>query len=208
MKRITLLLIVILSCVSVYAQNDTVKSKMPKLKYGVNVGYYGTRNINNALSPGFDMRLGNQNFMIGPMVFFGNNSVDEKYTQWGINYTYKIFPNPTSHVFNFYFLYHFQFGMDKKERDVDYYNNSDIHLVGSVTLTKYSITNCIGYGYKIKIVKGLYFNNSIGVGIGLYRMDSKAEYPEVPEASYFVKGNMFSEGKLTVFANFGFGYDF
>jgi hypothetical protein len=208
MKRATVLLITLLLSFSLYAQTDTIKSKKFKIRYGVNVSYNFTRYITEAISPCFELRVGNQNFMIGPLVYVNRESPHLKYSRTGVNYSYKIFPNPTSRIFNFYFLYNFQFAMDRKKENVDYYNYSNIHLIGSITRTEYSITNCIGYGYKMRIVKGFYLNNSIGVGIGLFRNDSRADYPDVPSASHYDKGSMFGYGQPTIFANLGFGYDF
>jgi hypothetical protein len=200
-------IVCILIGASLYAQTDSLKSVSRKLKYGVNVSYNLTPYIYEALTPSLVMIKERHSFLIGPRVFISRSSPHYKWTRLGLEYTYKIFPNPTSRRFNFYFLFDFDIVMYRSKENVDYYLYS-VHYVGTRTSTRYSITNNIGYGFKMTIFKGLYLNHSIGAGIGLFRDDDALDIPDNPTASYSNKGNIISYGTPSILLNVGLGYDF
>jgi opacity protein-like surface antigen len=207
MKKVLLIAVFLGILFNSSAQTDSLKSAIPKLRYGLNVSYNLTRDIFNAITPSLVLIKTRHAFMIGPRIFVGKETNYEKNKPLGGEFIYMIFPNRQVKRFNFYFLYDLDFIMNRNVRQGYYYANHKTNK-GNWLSTEYSITNMIGYGFKLKIVKGFYLYNCAGAGLGLTKEDYN--FKGIDDSSIFIKntGNFFDYKYLTVLVHLGFGYDF
>lgn len=174
MKR-TLIIIISLILISNHTfGQDSIKTK--KLEFGICIGSnvsYATHGLNYF---GYiTIEKGGSLFAIGPVVgpklkitrMRGNEPHYRtgEYRINGFHVLYQINPNPEGKIFDLFFQYEFNF-LYYKDRGYEY---DDPLLKGAYKAHDIYIENNVNYGFRLKIMKNINLNQSIGIGYLYYR---------------------------------------
>ena len=208
----TFILLILLTA-RAYPQNELTDktSDVPKVvNFGINLSYTAllpTRVV--AATPGLVLNLDRFSFLIGPRTYLGKNTFDKSKHLRGIQASCKFFPNSITYEkrFNFYFLYDFAYSIIITEHSHQIYHHPDLqHYMSKCTITVNYITNLIGYGFQLKIIKGFYINQSLQLGIAHYSDKLETIVPDKPILSE--KGSSSQEPAFEATIRFGLGYNF
>lgn len=222
MKRIILIIFIFSSQQIVFPQSDTSNILKRKYKFGINTSINYSNHL-RGLTAGATCSKGVHFLLCGITIWEPNIDVREQsvldnspssssfYTnqkKFGIDLTYKIFPNPENKRFKLFFFYDLDMAKIVTNENIhEWVYGINNYVGGNEEETLYVMTHIWGYGFKMKIFKGLYFNNSLGFGIGFIRKDFIDIYPD--PYSYFnqsEQGGGFGSGIATLF-NIGLGYE-
>ncbi|MCK4699784.1 MAG: hypothetical protein KAT38_05605 [Bacteroidales bacterium] len=203
----------ILLTARVYPQNEPTDktSEVPKaVNFGINLSY--TALLPNhvvAATPGFVLNFNKFSFLIGPRTYLDNNTFDKSKHLRGIQVSCRFFPNgiTSEKRFNFYFLYDFAFSIIITEHSHQIYHHPDLqHYISKCITTVNYITNHIGYGFQLKIIKGFYINQSLQLGIAHYSDKLEIIVPDKPILSEEVSSSQ--EPAFDAMIRIGLGYNF
>ncbi len=188
----------------IFAKNDTAN-----INTGVNASilysfYFGICNPN--LNTAITFNYNKSSFGIGAI--FGSKRYNELSSGWysekntfaliGISGNYNFKPEIfKSKVYDLIFEYNFIYYRYNKTCDVDEYNPYDPcyykKFEGNI------LVQTIGYKIKVKIYKGIYINQNLGIGIDYMSLN----YTYISGKNYFHKFTT-----LEILLKFGIGYDF
>ena len=206
-------ILLILLTTKAYPQNELTDkaSEVPKaINFGINLSYTAllpARVV--AATPGLVLNLNKFSFLIGPRTYLSNNTFNKSKHLRGIQVSCKFFPNGISYEkrFNFYFLYDLAYSRIITENNHQVYYHPDLqHYISNCTSTINYTTNLIGYGFQLNLIKGFYINQSLQLGLGIYKDKIVIIVPDKPILSE--KGTSSEEPSFDAMIRLGFGYNF
>ena len=180
------------------------------VNFGINLSYTAllpTRVI--AATPGFVLNLNKFSFLIGPRTYLSKNTFNKSKHLRGIQVSCKFFPNGITYEkrFNFYFLYDLAYSRIISESDHQVYYHPDLqHYISNCTSTVNYTTNFIGYGFQLNVIKGFYINQSLQLGLGIYKDKIVIIVPDKPILSE--EGTSSQEPAFDAMIRIGLGYNF
>jgi hypothetical protein len=202
-KYIFLLAILFNQFIQINAQTNDSTSKS---SFGINTSFIAEGSDNGGIffSPTLVYNYNHQTFIIGPAF-----SLDDAYSGYGLEFTYKIITNPGK-VFNFFFFNHFTFHYLYRNQTsyFEVYPANGTYTIesGNYWDKDYQFNDEIGYGFNLKIFKGLYLNQYIGIGISNEKQEQGFNDNTNPSNSYVNHGSY--ELNASLFVNLGIGYNF
>lgn len=206
-------ILLILLTTKAYPQNELTDkaSEVPKaINFGINLSYTAllpARVV--AATPGLVLNLNKFSFLIGPRIYLSNNTFNKSKHLRGIQVSCKFFPNGISYEkrFNFYFLYDLAYSRIITENNHQVYYHPDLqHYISNCTSTINYTTNLIGYGFQLNLIKGFYINQSLQLGLGIYKDKIVIIVPDKPILSE--TGTSSEEPSFDALIRLGFGYNF
>lgn len=186
-------------------------SKEAKLKFGVQVSYIndGELYFNDGaeFASSVTFRYKKHLAQIGPIWWFDKNKDVDVFR--GLIISYQFFPKELSKTLNFYFLYDLSYTFENGEMQskAHFYPTHPINEIYNInTSTSWqTLSNHVGYGFRVNVFKGLYIDQNFSLGIEIHRYTSENEVVEDPSLSY----NFKSSGHGTnMFLKLGIGYNF
>ena len=174
-------------------QVDTTQQSRIETRFGGRAGGYFT-SFNSQLNyfAYFTIHRGNHVFAFGPS-FAHPPSITQPYfyTAYqlpyrlnGVDFTYRILPNGSSKVFDFYFQFDFfqkwgrTFGQDYIHNYPNLYDKTEVQVSSKL----YTVQTIFEFGFDIKFLKHFYLGPAIGIG---GRFDIHAfDYADFNELSY------------------------
>jgi hypothetical protein len=171
-------------------------------KFGVNLTL-SSDNYFYALQPNITLDYKEHSFLLSPKFNFYTDVPIDNFLQ-GFDLAYKIFPNQRIQRFDFYFIADIGYTVIQHSEQRNYKNDDNAYQsIYKHSLNYWGFT--VGYGFCYKI-KSLYFDFSIGLGMGLYSEDYNLEVPDFPSASYNETGNNALD--FAKIYKIGIGYNF
>lgn len=183
----------------IFAKNDTAN-----INIGVNISILRPFSIwYIKLNPNFSLNYNKSSFAVGPI--FGNKQYYYRSSTWhrekntftlnGISGSYNFKPEIfKSKVFDFIFEYNFIY-----QRYTDTCNEDPYDPCYYKKFEGNILVQTIGYKIKVKIYKGLYINQNLGIGMNYLSLN----YTYKSDENYFHKFT-----SLEILLKFGIGYDF
>jgi hypothetical protein len=144
----------------------------PKFKVGIGCFYARASTTGQSVLPTITLTRGKHVFFAGPALYYLNDENPRPLT--GANLGYQFFPNGRQNRFNLFLEYDFTYmeGTTREKPSYNWYSASSykIHIV--------DISNYLGFGFRLNIIKNLYLNAGAGVGIlPLYKDEYFYESP-------------------------------
>lgn len=202
--QITLLLgiLILCQCNEAWSTNNFVRSDSIKLKKAIHLGYTGHGSFENTgFTIAFAIRNPKHTFLIGPSIRLGSTGPQLS----GGALTYQFYPNGINRTFSFYFLDDLSYStLGYSEERTTWING--IEYESTYESSKAYLANYFGYGFDLKIVKGLYLDQSLALGIAFKRRNYSLTVPELPSNSYSYDEKLLSRGEVAVALKIGLTY--
>lgn len=180
--------------------------------YGCNISHLTNFDLN--YTDGFSFittaKINKPNYSasIGPVWWIDrNNSVN--FFRGGM-FTIEYYPNKTDRRVNFYFINDLSYTFEKYSwnRYMKTINYTDYYNVEFKSIWQ-ALQEQIGYGFNVKIYKGLYINQSMTIGFEFHNYKSKTTVAEDPSlSSEYSTGNIFSGSATKGYLKIGIGYNY
>ena len=154
-------------------------------------------------------------FELGPKFHTSSNKSNNNGARWGIDFSYKYYPNSHSDRFNLYFILSGQYirgFWENRYFGNSTYNQSEyiadldkwIFGYGEGNFNNYGIT--LGYGFQIRIAKPFYLGFHLGAGIGYDMFSGSIVFKD--DQSYNIDNVKNNDFNLSALAGLNMGYRF
>jgi len=213
-RKIILIISIFCLALLAHSQTDTAISNNEsgsKLAFGVNISYFTAPelyfNDGFAFTSSLSVNKNKHTLLLAPVWWIDKNE-DVSVFRGGL-LAYQYFPHKPRKRINFYFIYDLAYLYEKKEWDtqIHFYPQKPINQVyNAIVTTKWrALVNQFGYGFNLRLFKGLYLNQSFSIGMEFYSYKSETDVKEDSSLSseYASGGNGASS-----FLKIGFGYNF
>ncbi len=178
-----------------YSQDDTPGKTENKLKFGVNVSAMPDLSFEFKngvhLSTQFIASKNKISILFGPVWWVYKNKDTNKFKGGSISLRY--FPQKMSRTLNFYFMYDLDYFLQTNEwsRYMQYTPSVSYNVDFKSKIQ--TLRNQVGYGFILKLYKGLFFTQSLSFGMDCYNYNSTTTVIENPSLSEnYSSGNIFS----------------
>ena len=169
---------------------DSLKRTSIGIDFSIGNNALGRENI----LPSITLSKGNHLAFVGP-AFIYNMPYNPYPPQYGVQAGYQFYPNGTMNRFNLFFEYDFNY---VNANFIRKFNGSYPESVVRKDISILSIDNYLGFGFRLKIFKGLYFKSNIGIG-AIYYLESVSETHNNGEVYQYEYKYPFVVGKINPF---------
>ncbi|MEO6306000.1 MAG: hypothetical protein ABIP51_22830 [Bacteroidia bacterium] len=175
MKKIIFILLLFTSIIYLKGQDS-----LNKLQLGVDLALGNNAIGKGNILPSITISKGKHVVFAGPTFIYGLTSNPYR-PIYGLQAGYQFYPNGRKNRCNLFFEYDFNYMKARFQQD--YYSNNSTGLKKRITEFS-SLDNYLGFGFRLNIIKGLYFKTAVGLGIVIYDQSFKEEYYDGTSRSY------------------------